>query len=211
MNVLVIAPHPDDETIGCGGAVRRHARQGDRVSVVFLTSGELGLKELPREKAWAVREREAKAAAKILGIRQLHFLRLPDWFVGDSLKAGARLLGRLLVAEEAQLIYVPHEAEWHPDHQAALPLLRLAFQADRMRVPELRAYEVWTPLAAHDQVENISEQMRWKLKALRAYRSQLEAFNYERAVRGLNAFRGELAAKCRYAEVFRTTRLEERA
>jgi len=211
MNVLVIAPHPDDETIGCGGAVRRHARQGDRVSVVFLTSGELGLKELPREKAWAVREREAKAAAKILGIRQLHFLRLPDWFVGDSLKAGARLLGRLLVAEEAQLIYVPHEAEWHPDHQAALPLLRLAFQADRMRVPELRAYEVWTPLAVHDHVENISDLMRWKLKALRAYRSQLGAFNYERAVRGLNAFRGELAAKCRYAEVFQTTRLEGRA
>src|SRR6266498_743171 len=211
MNVLVIAPHPDDETIGCGGAVRRHARQGDRVSAVFLTSGELGLKELPREKAWAVREEEAKVAANILGIRQLHFLRLPDWFVGDSLKGGVRLLRPLLVAEEPQLIYVPHEAEWHPDHQAALPLLRLAFSADQSQVPELRAYEVWTPLAVHDHVENISGLMRWKIKALRAYRSQLGAFNYERAVRGLNAFRGELAAKCRYAEVFRTTPLETRA
>jgi len=211
MNVLVIAPHPDDETIGCGGTVGLHRGQGDRVGVVFLTSGELGLKQLPREQAWAIREQEATAAAKILGIQQLHFLRLPDWFVGDSLKAGAQLLRPLLVAGAPQLIYVPHEADGHPDHQAALPLLRRALRAGRLRAPELRAYEVWTPLAVHDHVADISRQMPRKLRALRVYRSQLASFNYERAARGLNAFRGELTARCRYAEVFRTTPLEAQA
>ncbi len=150
MNVLVIAPHPDDETIGCGGTLCRHARQGDRVGVVYLTSGELGLKQLPRDKAWAVREREARRAADILGVRPLQFLRLPDWFVGDSLKAAARLLRPWLLAEKPQLIYVPHEAEWHPDHQAAFRLLRLLLQTDRIPRPEVRAYEVWTPLPVHD-------------------------------------------------------------
>src|SRR5687767_8382251 len=66
MIVLVIAPHPDDECIGCGGAICRHVQRGDKVHAVFLTSGELGLKELPREQAWQMREEEARNAAKIL-------------------------------------------------------------------------------------------------------------------------------------------------
>ena len=208
MNVLVIAPHPDDETIGCGGTLCLHQQRGDRVTVVFLTSGELGLKQLPREKAWTVRENEAKAAAKILGLARVEFLRQPDWMLGDHLKTAARALRTVLLEEQPQIIYVPHEDEWHPDHQVALPILRRALKKWRGISPEVRAYEIWTPLTAHDYVEDISRVMPRKFKALRAHRSQLNEFNYERAVRGLNAFRGELAAKCRYAEVFQSVALE---
>lgn len=208
MNVLVVAPHPDDESIGCGGALCLHRQRGDRVVVAFLTSGELGLKHLPREKAWAIREKEANAAAKILGAARIYFLRQPDWMLGDHVKAAARALRPILLAEKPQLIYVPHEAEGHPDHQAALPVLRLALRTRRAPAPELRAFEVWTPLAAHDHIEDISRVMARKLKALRAHRSQHHEFNYERAVCGLNSFRGELAAKCRYAEVFQSVTLE---
>ena len=69
MKVLVIAPHPDDESIGCGGTVALHVQRGDTVNVVFLTSGELGLKQFPREKVWKIREAEADAACKVLGVR----------------------------------------------------------------------------------------------------------------------------------------------
>ena len=68
MNVLVIAPHPDDESIGCGGALCLHAARRDPMAVVYLSSGELGLKHLPRNKAWLTREREAERAARILGV-----------------------------------------------------------------------------------------------------------------------------------------------
>ena len=68
MKVLVIAPHPDDESIGCGGTICKHTRARDRVAAVYLTSSELGLKKVAREKAWNIREKEPRAAAKILGL-----------------------------------------------------------------------------------------------------------------------------------------------
>jgi LmbE family N-acetylglucosaminyl deacetylase len=209
MNILVIAPHPDDEAIGCGGTLCKHTAHGDRVVVVFLTSGELGLKGLPREKAWAIREAEAKRAAKILSVAAIEFLRLPDWTVGDYVKEGARLLAPILKREKPEIIYLPHPREWHPDHKAALPVLRAASRKSGFASPELRGYEVWSPIAEHDQVENISDVMPQKLRALRAHRSQLGEFDYVRAVRGLNEFRGELAGRCRYAEVFQTLSLKQ--
>src|SRR5206468_7486110 len=67
--------------IGCGGTICRHTSRGDRVVAVFLTSGELGLKRLPREQAWAVRETEARRAARILRIAQTEFCacRIGRW------------------------------------------------------------------------------------------------------------------------------------
>jgi LmbE family N-acetylglucosaminyl deacetylase len=202
VNVLVIAPHPDDESIGCGGTIRLHAQQGDRVSVVFLTSGELGLKHLPRDQAWNIREAEACAAAEVLGIAETHFLRLPDWYVGENAGSAAAALAGALRTIAPDQIYLPHAGESHPDHQAAQTLLREALLAADRPPASILAYEVWTPLANYDHVEDISATMRKKLVAVRCYRSQLQGFRYDRAVRGLGAYRGALAGRCRYAEVF---------
>jgi len=204
MSVLVIAPHPDDEVIGCGGAIRLRVERGGRVAVVFLTSGELGLKHLPRERAWKVREIEARKSSKILGLAKLHFLRQPDWMLGDHVSAAATALKPLLEQERPALIYLPHPNDGHPDHQATLPILRAALKRCRGLEPELLAYEIWTPLAAHDLVVDISLVMPRKLRALRAHRSQLGEFDYVKAVTGLNQFRGALAGKCQFAEVFQT-------
>jgi N-acetylglucosamine malate deacetylase 1 len=178
--------------------------RGDRVAAVFLTSGELGLKRLPREKAWSVREAEAKRAAKILGIAKLEFLRLPDWTVADHIKEGARLVASMLQRMQPEIIYVPHPLESHPDHKAALLILRTALRKVRPGERKLLGYEVWTPLSEPDSVEDISKLMSRKLRALRAHASQLKEFDYVRAVRGLNEYRGVMMGRCRFAEVFQT-------
>src|SRR6186713_493624 len=108
MNVLVIAPHPDDEVIGCGGALQLRVERGEHVSVAFLTSGELGLKHLSQEKAWKIREAEAKRAARILGLATLHFLRQPDWMLGDHATAAAKALAPVLEAMRPDVVYLPH-------------------------------------------------------------------------------------------------------
>jgi len=202
MNVLVIAPHPDDESIGCGGTLCKHAKAGDRVSAVYLTSGELGIKKLPPEKVWTIREKEARAAAKILGLADLAFLRGPDWYVADTMERLSSELRAILTREAPELIYLPHPGEWHPDHKAALLLVRSAVRDAAIASPTFRAYEVWTPLPEFDHLEDISAVMSTKLKAVRAHRSQCKDLRYDRAIRGLNEYRGAMTTKYRYAEVF---------
>ena len=202
MNVLVIAPHPDDEALGCGGAVALHVQRGDIVDCVFLTSGELGLKQLPRDEAWKIREGEARRACKVLGIRVPEFLRLADWMMGDDVPGAVHKLKPVLQATRPGMIYLPHPAEWHPDHRTTFPILREALQGAGLAAPQLRGYEVWTPLAEYQHVENITAVMNIKLRALRKHVSQVRDWEYAHAIRGLNAFRGAMAARCRYAEVF---------
>lgn len=202
MNILVIAPHPDDETLGCGGTLCQHVKAGARVSAVFLTSGELGLKHLPREKAWSIRESEAGKAAKVLGLAELFFLRQPDWMLNEQRSATAACLLPVLKKNRPGLIYLPHPQDAHPDHQASWPILRRALRQLGKRPPQLRAYEVWAPLGQFDIVSNITREMPRKLKALRAHASQLKEFDYVRALTGLSQYRGALAGRCAYAEVF---------
>jgi LmbE family N-acetylglucosaminyl deacetylase len=202
MNILVIAPHPDDEIIGCGGTLCLHTGSKARISIIFLTSGELGLRHIPREEAWSIREAEARNAAQILGVQDLTFLRCSDWTLDAEIDQAAKLLGPLLKKQIPDLIYLPHEADGHPDHRVSLPILKKAWQWCSFSPPELRLYEIWTPLSNYDIVQDISAVMSRKVQALRAHSSQLQDFNYVQAIEGLNQYRGALAGKCKFAEVF---------
>jgi len=201
VNVVIIAPHPDDEAIGCGGTALRHADRGDRVVTVFLTSGELGLKSFPIDEARQTREGEARSAAAVLGATDCHFLRLADWGCDDQIELAASLLHAILDAERPGIVYLPHPADDHPDHRASLPIVQRALERPGF-VPELRGYEVWSPLASHDLVEDISAVFDRKMAGIAAYKSQLAQFRYDRAAEGLNRYRGALAGRCDYAEVF---------
>jgi len=202
MNILVIAPHPDDESIGCGGTICLHTDRGDHVAAVFLTSGEFALGDLPREKAWAIREAEAEESASILGITSVTFLRRPDHYLGDGIEEAATELRLLLERQQPQLIYLPHAYEGHSDHRACQPIVQAALSSTLIPPPALLGYEVWTPLSEYDRAENISHTMTRKLQAVCAHRSQTKQVRYDRAVSALNEYRGTMTQVGRYAEVF---------
>jgi LmbE family N-acetylglucosaminyl deacetylase len=118
---------------------------------------------------------------------------------------GDQALRKVLETQTPDFIYLPHLGESHPDHGAALPLVRTALVqvCGRAEIPELCGYEVWSPLGCPDWTEDISQVMGQKLRAVRCYRSQLKSFRYDRAIRGLIQYRGVLAAGSRFAKVFR--------
>src|SRR5260221_1428649 len=123
--VLVISPHPDDESIGCGGTLRKHAVERDEVRVVFLTSGEGGGHGRQADETVRVREQEARSAAAILGISIPTFWRGPD----GALSVTHELVNRLhsdLVEWRPEVVYVTHPREMHRDHRAAAHPVRRA-------------------------------------------------------------------------------------
>jgi LmbE family N-acetylglucosaminyl deacetylase len=203
-NVLVVAPHPDDEAIGCGGMICLHRQRGDSVRVVFLTSGERGIKGVSQRIARSIREKEAQAAARVLGVDDICFLRLPDLGLSKVVERAAGDLRKVLERDVPDLMYLPHPADDHPDHEASLPIVRKALTGlgRQRRLPELRVYEIWSPMAHYGWVEDISDVMPRKMRAVKCYTTQLREFRYDRAIRGLNEYRGVIGAGSRYAEAF---------
>ncbi len=200
--VLVLSPHPDDEAIGCGGTLRWHVEQGDQIQVIFLTSGEQGVRGQDPKQTSRIRMEEAKAAAKVLGYRSLEFWREPD----GAMKLTRSLLKRMnekLRAWNPSLVFAPHSREMHPDHRATARLIRRAMEETKSAA-EVRLYEVWTPLQQIDHVQDISRQMDIKQAAIRAHRSQCVIMRFDESARALARYRGEMHSwpGGPYAEVF---------
>lgn len=202
--VLVIAPHPDDESIGCGGAICWHVENKARVRVIFLTSGERGVPDASPSEAGAVREAEARAASELLGVERTEFFRAPDSKLRVTRALRDRLAG-YLDGWAPDRIYVTHRHERHADHRAAARLVVAAIAQARVR-PEVRTFEVWTPLQEFVDVLDVSDFIERKVAAVRQHRSQTALIAFDEAVLGLARYRGEMYSwhGGAYAEVFGT-------
>ena len=108
--VLVLAPHPDDEVLGCGGMLAFHAARGDEVRVLFLTG------------AGTPREAEAVNAVSALGLGSPTLCSFKDGGLTEEPELSARI-GRELQEFSPDLVYAPSPLEHHPDHRAALRAL----------------------------------------------------------------------------------------
>jgi LmbE family N-acetylglucosaminyl deacetylase len=197
-SVLVIAPHPDDEVLGCGGAILRHVEAGAAIKVIIVTDGALGLTGDSRcRHAW-IRRAESRAAAEILGYGDPEFWDLPD----QSLAYGEQLVMRIDAAlDGVDLVYAPSIFEMHPDHRA---LAMATVEAVRRRGGGLRLalYEVATPLRPNRLVD-ISAQAERKRAAMRCFTSQLASQPYDQHIEALNRYRTySLAAEVTAAEAF---------
>lgn len=205
MNILVISPHPDDESIGLGGTIKKHVAEGDTVKVIFLTSGEKGGHGMNEEDTLRIREIEAQKAAKILEIDAIEFWKQPDGACQAS-NTNIERLTATIKAFKPEIIYVTHEGEQHPDHKAAAEIVYKAVSAfQQKRRPEVYMYEVWTPLSSMDHIVDISPYVAIKRKAIRAHKSQCDVLKFHISALALNRYRGEMHSwpGGDYAEVFK--------
>jgi len=150
--LLVIAPHPDDETLGCAGLIHRQRLADQRVSCLFLTDGSASHRNHPRvtpQTLAALRADEARAATSVLGVapHELEFLGLPDGKLPhltptareQAIQDIAACVTRLAPAT----ILITHRHDGSSEHEASFPLLHAALRqiGQPIRVIE---YPVWT-------------------------------------------------------------------
>src|SRR5438094_7772695 len=116
MRVLAIGAHPDDLEILCGGTLARFAGRGDAVTMLVMTDGSAGHAEIGAAELAVIREREARAAAAVIGA-EFVWLGLPDEFVVNDEPTRVRLLNAIRGAQP-DLILTHAREDYHPDHVA---------------------------------------------------------------------------------------------
>jgi LmbE family N-acetylglucosaminyl deacetylase len=161
---IVLAPHPDDETLGCGGTIRLLLKAKKHIKVVFLTSGDKAEPSNKLSQVFAsslsgkdrdlkvrqvseyalLREKEAVKALRILGVSDYEFLRFPDRELNTYYKSALERLLEIVQAYTPDAIYSPSVIELNPDHRTtaalALDIQKIAMEADNatLRPPEGR-------------------------------------------------------------------------
>ena len=200
-SVLVLAPHPDDECLGCGGALILHRRQGDRVKVLFATDGAAGdaLDYYAGRDYRELRREEARRAAAVLGVDELVFWDYSDGKLAEARDLPERLVA-LLEADRPDIIYRPSRLEVHPDHWALGVGVEEALRRYRPAPDDFR-YEIWATVQP-SHVLDISPVWAQKKKAIEQYESQLRYNDYLHMVAGLNAYRTIHRPSARYVEAF---------
>ena len=189
--LLVIAPHPDDEALGCGGMIAAFRQDGRDVRVVFITDGgasHRGSRTWPRDRLAAERRREALAALRILGVGadEAIFLDLPDAgmpaFRTPAWTEARRSLASTVQAFAPDLVLIPWRRDPHRDHRDAWALTSSALETGSRR-PETLEYAVWLdelgsdgdhpqPGEAERVAFDIAEWLHLKRAALQAHRTQ---------------------------------------
>ena len=178
LDVLVVAPHPDDAELGASGAILRMKAEGWKVGVLDLTSGEptpFGTPEL--------RAKETAAATKILGLDWRENLGLPNRSLEPTLEARAKL-AEVFRRVRPGWLFAPYWTDAHPDHVAATELIEAARFWSKLTKSQLAGepfhperiwYYYCVHLKLHAQpnfVLDISDVWEQKLAAIRCYESQ---------------------------------------
>lgn len=180
LDILVLAAHPDDAEISCGGTIAKHVALGYKVGIVDLTKGELGTRGTPE-----IREMEAAEAGKILKVSVRNNLELRDGFFQKSEQEKLKVV-QAIRKFQPEIILTNAVYDRHPDHGRASELIEESVFLSGLVKIETQVNGVfqnaWKPKAVYhfiqsqyiqpDLVVDVSGYWETKMESLRAFKSQ---------------------------------------
>ncbi len=212
--VCVVAPHPDDETLGCGGVLLRHKSLGDEIHWLIVTAMEESL--CFSQEIIARRQEEISKITSFFGFSQVVQLDFPTTRL-DELPRGKIIaeMGKAFDLLQPELVYVPYRHDAHTDHAVVFDCAMACCKWFRNpSVRRILAYETLSETGFGFDPEgkgfqpqvfvDIEPWLEKKIQALKIYAGEISRFPFprsEEAVRALATFRGSTAG-CRAAEAF---------
>lgn len=217
-STLALAPHFDDEVLGCGGLLAQLARVGSAVRVLFLSDGAGGAERIADRAAYARRRgEEAAVAVARLGVSGFDRADLPDGDLASHRLAIGDAIRRALLAQRPGRLLVPSPLEVSADHRAVFAALHDLLSAVRsgselspvVERLEILVYEVNHP-GYPDLLVDVSDELDALGEAMAAYASQEGRHPYLRAALGLRSFRTHtLSPGIEAAEAYRRLELSD--
>lgn len=209
--ILVIAPHPDDEVLGCGGTIAKYSKQGDEVYLCVITKAytpdwsEEFIKNRPKE---------VEAAKRILGIKRVYFLDFPTVKL-DTVPQKELIEAISWVIKEVgpEALYLPHIGDINNDHRLVFESALVASRPfSAPTVKRILSYETLSETEYGTMLkvfipnvyEDISGIFDLKLKAMKVYKDQLKSFPHPRSLEAIEVLAKKRGSEARFnlAEAF---------
>ncbi len=210
--ILVIAAHPDDEVLGCGGMMKKHSTRGDEVFVLILTNGST---VRYGDKMTETLQENAESCGKILGVKDTYFRNLPEQKLdGIPLLDIIQEIEKVIDEVKPDIIYTTHKGDINQDHRAVFEATMIAVRPVNKFVKEIYSYEIISSTEWGNPFEeiaflpnvfmNIEQEVEDKISAFKKYESQVNQWPHsrsEKGVRTLAQYRG-MQSNMPYAEAF---------
>jgi len=205
-NVLVVAPHADDEVLGCGGTIAKHVRSNDRVYIAIMTNAAIGAPELFDVETLESVRAEALESHKTLGVEETIFYDFPAPQLEQYPQYKiAATLNTLIKDKQIDVMYIPHKGDLHLDHGVIYNASLVAARPlPGQTVRHIYAYETLSETEwGHPTVDAVfiprhfnvlsNDDIASKIKAMKCFSSQLKVFPNTRSIKAiehLSALRG---------------------
>lgn len=217
MNILVIVAHPDDEVLGMGGTILKHAQHGDKVKIVYLATGvtsrrslnyqnttsyDYRLDQKKIEKQIEELRKDAQKSCKILEVSHVKFYDLPDNEMDSiSLLKIIKIIENEIYETKPDKVYTHHYGDLNIDHRITFNATLTACRPIESTVKELITFEVsssteWN-YPSHfnpNYFINIKSQLSKKIRAMQMYKNEIRRFPHPRSAENLKIIAGRWGA-----------------
>jgi len=199
--ILIVAAHPDDEILGCGGTMSKHVSKGDDVNVIFLTNGVSSRRQnkVTMRKNIIKRKNSAIKASKIIGTNKPYFLNFYDNQLDKHpLLKIIKSIETLILKIKPHTIYTHFNNDLNIDHQiTSNAVITICRPQKKSTVKKILFFEV--PSSTEWQIskdekvfnpnwfEDISDHLSKKILAIKAYKDELVDWPHSRSLKGIQS------------------------